>query len=154
MYKYLKILEADTIKKMEMKQKIKKEKLSRMRKLFETKLYSKNLIKGINTWVATLIRYLGSPLTWTREELKQMDQRTRKLMILHKALHPRYYVDWLYVSRKEGGREHASIENSIEVSIQRLHRTMWRKANYRHQEQQNKQNQKTKLGRKTTLWMF
>ena len=26
---------------------------------------------------------------WTREELRQMDQRKRKLMTMHKALHPR-----------------------------------------------------------------
>ena len=31
-----------------------------------------------------------------------MDQRTRKLMTMHKALHPRENVDRLYVSRKEG----------------------------------------------------
>ena len=33
-----------------------------------------------------------------------MDQRTRKLMTIHKALHPREDVDRMYVSRKEGGR--------------------------------------------------
>ena len=38
---------------------------------------------------------------WTREELKQIDQRTRKQMTMHKALHPRDDVDRLYVSRKE-----------------------------------------------------
>ena len=47
-----------------------------------------------------------------------MDQRTRKLM--HKALHPRDEVDRLYVSRKEGGRWLASIEDSVDVSIQWL----------------------------------
>ena len=49
-YKYLGILEADTIKQVEMKNKIQKEYLSRTRKLLETKLSSRNLIKGINTW--------------------------------------------------------------------------------------------------------
>ena len=37
-YKYLSILEADTIKQVEMKEKIKKEYLRRTRKLLETKL--------------------------------------------------------------------------------------------------------------------
>ena len=49
-----------------------------------------------------------------------MDQRTRKLMTTHKALHPRDDVDRLYVSRKEGRRGLASTEDSIEASIQRL----------------------------------
>ena len=48
-YKYLGILEADTIKQVEMKDKIQKEYLRRTRKLLETKLSSGNLIKGINT---------------------------------------------------------------------------------------------------------
>ena len=49
-----------------------------------------------------------------------MDQRTRKLMTMHKALHPRDDVDRLYVSRKEGGRVLASIEVTVDASIQRL----------------------------------
>ena len=102
-YKYLGILEDDTIKQVQMKDMIRKEYLRRTRKLLETKLSSRNLIKGINTWAVPLVRYLGLFLKWTREELKQMDQRTRKLMTMHKALHPRNDVDRLYVSRKEGG---------------------------------------------------
>ena len=41
-------------------------------------------------------------------------------MIMHNSLHLREDVDWLYVSRREGGRGHASIEDSVEISIQRL----------------------------------
>ena len=48
-YKYLGILEADTIKQVEMLEKIKKEYLRRTRKPLKTKVYSRNLIKGINT---------------------------------------------------------------------------------------------------------
>ena len=59
-------------------------------------------------------------MKWTREEHKQMKQRTRKLMTMHKALHPRDDFDRLYVSRKEVGRELASIEDSDEASKQRL----------------------------------
>ena len=43
--KYLEILEADTIKQVKMKDKIQKEYLRRTRKLLETKLSSRNLIK-------------------------------------------------------------------------------------------------------------
>ena len=67
-----------------------------------------------------LVRYSGPFLKWTRDELKQMDQRTRELMMMHKSLHPREDIDRLYVSRKEGGRGLASIEDSVDASIQRL----------------------------------
>ena len=103
-----------------MKDKIQKEYLRRTRKLLETKLFSRNLIKGIYTWAVPLVSYSGPFLKRTRDELKQMDQRTRKLMTMHKALHPRHDVDRLYVSRKEGGRGLASIEDSVNASIQRL----------------------------------
>ena len=41
-------------------------------------------------------------------------------MTMHKALHPRNDVETLYVSRKEGGRGLASIEDTVYASIQRL----------------------------------
>ena len=119
-YKYLGILEADTIKQVEMKEKIQKEYLRRARKLLETKLNSRNLIKKINTWAVSLGRYSGPFVKWTKDELKQMDKRKRNLMTMHKVLNPRDDVDRLYVKRKEGGRGLASIEDSVDASIQRL----------------------------------
>ena len=41
-------------------------------------------------------------------------------MTLRKALRPRDNVDRLYVSRKEGGRGIANIEDSVNTSIQQL----------------------------------
>ena len=119
-YKYLGILEADNIKQVEMKNKIQIEYLRRTRKLLEIKLFSRNLIKVTNTRAEPLVRYSGPFLKWTRDELRQMDRRTGKLMTMHKALHPRDDVDRLYVARKEGGRGLDSIEDSVDTSIQRL----------------------------------
>ena len=113
-HKYLEILEPDTIKQVKMKDENQKEYLRRTRKLLEKKLSSRNLIKGISTWAVLLVRYSGPFLKWTKDEFKQMDQRTRKLMTMHKALHPRDDVGRLYVSRKEGGRRLASIDASVQ----------------------------------------
>ena len=98
----------------------KEECLGRTKKLLETRLYSRNLIKEINTWAVPLVGYSEPFLKWAREDLKQMDQRTSKLMTMHKALHPRDDVDGLYVSRKEGGRGLNSIDDSLDASIQRV----------------------------------
>ena len=86
-YKYLGILEADAIKQVEMKDKIQKDYLKRTRKLLETKLTRRNLIKTINTWAVHLVRYSGPFLKWIRDELKRMDQRTRKHIP-----YTRYYI--------------------------------------------------------------
>ena len=117
-YKYLGILKADIIKQVKMQEKLLKEYLRRTRKLLETKLCSRNFNKVINTWAVLVVRYSEPFLKWTREELKQMDQR--KLMTVHKALHPRDNVDRLYVSRKEGFRRLPIIQDSVDASIQRL----------------------------------
>ena len=58
------------------KKKIKNEYHRRTRKLLETKLCSRHLIKGINTWVVPFVRYLGLFLSepekkltkWTKEQ--------------------------------------------------------------------------------------
>ena len=49
-----------------------------------------------------------------------MDLGTRKVMTMHKALYPRDDVEIQYIPRKEGGRGLASIEDSVDTSIQRL----------------------------------
>ena len=66
-YKYLGLLEADTIKQVEMKDKIKKEYLKRTRKLPETKLSRRNLTNEMNTWAVALVRYSGPFLKWTSD---------------------------------------------------------------------------------------
>ena len=51
-----------------------------------------------NTWTVLLVRYSRPFLKWTREELGQMDQRTRELITIYKALYLRENVEGLYVS--------------------------------------------------------
>ena len=124
-------------------------------KLLETKLSSRNLMKGINTWAVSLVRYSGPFLKWTRDELWQMDQRTRKLMTMHKALHPRDDVVRLYVPRKEGRKGLASIEESIDISIQRLEDYIEKHERglvtaIRNNTDNMIDNRMTKMGRKTT----
>ena len=111
-YKYLGILEADNIKLVEMKEKLKKSISG------EPESYSKpNYIARISSkgLMFPLVRYSGPLLKCTREELKQMDQRTRKLMTIHKALHSRDDTNRLYVSREEGGRGLTSIQDSVDT---------------------------------------
>ena len=50
------------------------------------------------------MRYGAGTVKWTKSELNEIDRKTRKVMTLNKELHPRSYVDRLYVSRMERGR--------------------------------------------------
>ena len=56
------------IKKKEIKEKVGKEYKRRIRKILETKLRGENVIKGINTWAISLLRYSAAFLDWTKEE--------------------------------------------------------------------------------------
>ena len=73
-YEYLEILEADTIKQVKMKKKKSKRVSQKNQKITRDKTWSQEpcQIPGLSP----LIRYSVPFLKWTREELKQMDQRT------------------------------------------------------------------------------
>ena len=96
---------------------------------------AETIIKGINTWAVTLVRYSGPFLKWTREELKQMDHRTRKLMTMHKELHPRR---WHTICIKKSGRkrtcQHWRQRWCNDTTTQELHRKGRRMTDYSHQK--------------------
>ena len=50
------------------------------------------------------MRYDAGIVKWTKGELDEIDRKTRNVMTLNKELHPRSYVDRLYVSRMERER--------------------------------------------------
>ena len=56
-YKYLGILQADQIQYIETKEQVKPEYLSRVGKVLEIRMSGGNIIKGINTWAVSLLRY-------------------------------------------------------------------------------------------------
>ena len=91
--------------------------LRRVRKILETKLNGKNVIKAINTWAVALLRYSATFLQWTRLEKEELDRRTQKLLTMHKGLHPRSNVDRVYIPRSEGGRSLQRVEDIIELAI-------------------------------------
>ena len=65
--KYLGLIEGDKIKQAKKKEKLRKGYLNRTRTLLETKLYGRNLNKGINIWAVPLVRHSGAFLKCTRE---------------------------------------------------------------------------------------
>ena len=73
-------------------------------RLLRSALNGHNIITAINTWAVALIRYSAGNLTWTQDDLKPADRRTRKLMTMHGTLHPRADVARMYIRCKEGGR--------------------------------------------------
>ena len=63
-----------------------------------------NIMRAPNTWAVLLLRYSGDVVSWTRRELMSLHEKTRKLLTIHCALHPRANVSRLFISRKQGLR--------------------------------------------------
>ena len=114
-YKYLGVLEACEIKSGLMKKSTIDEYKRRLRLLLRSKLNGGNMIKAINTWAVSVLRYTAGILSWTKEEICQLDRKTRKMMTMHGMLHPRANVARLYLPRDEGGRGLISAEECIRI---------------------------------------
>ena len=112
-YKYLGVLEGADIMNREMKKKMKDEHLRRVKLVAKSRLYAGNLIKGINAWAVSVVRYSAGVLNWTKKELKGMDVRTRKLLTMFGVFYMKSNVDGLYMKRKEGGRGLISVMECV-----------------------------------------
>ena len=109
---HLGIIEGEEIKHQEIK-KINKEYIKRLKAILKSKLNSGNAVKAINTWAVPVIRYSAGIVDWKNSELRSMDRKTRKVLNMYQALHPRSNVDRLYLSRSEGGKGLLSQEECV-----------------------------------------
>ena len=112
-YKYLGILEADTIKNTAVKEATNREYFRRLRKITSSKLNGGNTFKAINSRAVSIMRYGAGILKWTKEELRAIDRKTRKILTANRMYHPQSDVHRLYLPRKEGGRGLLSIEDCV-----------------------------------------
>ena len=119
-YNYLGILEADGIKHDEMKKQLKKEYVRRVRNVLKSKLNGGNIISAINSRVVSIVRYGTGINKWTKNELKELDRKTRKLMSMYGAQHPKADVDRLYLKRCDGGRGLIGVEDYVQAEVNSL----------------------------------
>ena len=119
-YKYLGVLQKDSLMSAEMKTKVKEEYFRRLRCLLRSELYAGNLIAGINSWAIGIVRYTAGVLDWGAGELKKMDAKTRKTMTMHGAFHRKSDVDRLYLKRKDGGRGLISVVDCVRMEEENL----------------------------------
>ena len=79
----------------------------------KSKLNERKKITALNTWVVSILRYGPGILKWNKNELQEIDRKTRKLMTINNELHPGSDIAWLHVSRKNGGRGLIGCENRV-----------------------------------------
>ena len=112
-YKYLGMLKTENIKNSKMKEQVTSEYKIKLINILKSKLNAGTLTRTINTWAVFIFRYSAGVIDWTKQELQNIDRKTRKMMTAYKALRPKADVDRLYVHRKDGGRGLMSIQDTI-----------------------------------------
>ena len=113
-----------------------------MKQVLRSKLNGHNKMQAINAYAIPVISYTGGIIDWTEEEKKELDRRTRKLLTMHKGLHPRADVDRLYIPRKSAGRGLRKIKDTIENEERNLADYIW----------SNTQEQLLKAVQQSGLW--
>ena len=81
------------------KDRLSKEYVRRVKKVIRSKLNGGNMVRVINSWAVSLLRYSGGVVRWTKVELMNLDRKTRKLLIIQDALHARADDSRLYLMR-------------------------------------------------------
>ena len=94
-YKYLGMLEYDEVKEKKMKTGFFREYKRRIRLILISTLNGKNKRKRISSWTVVIMRCGAGVLERRLDEPKELDRKTRKLLTMHKGLHPNSDVDGL-----------------------------------------------------------
>ena len=79
----------------------------------KSKLNGTNKIMVLNTCEVAIMSYGARILKWNKNELQEMDRKSRKFMMMDKELHLRGDVARLYVSRINNGRGILRYENFV-----------------------------------------
>lgn len=119
LYKYLGVKEGDGVDHEGTKDSLKRD-TRRIRKILRTELNARNKFAAIGALAVPVIHYSIGIINWRQEEIKQLDIKTRKLLTMHGALHPKADVSRLYVPRKQGGRGLKQIEATARREIYSL----------------------------------
>ena len=116
-YKYLGIEENASIEHKHMRDKIKKEYLSRLKKICRSDLTTKNKITAINQLAVPVVTYGFGIIDWPQYELDTLDIKTRKILTLHKITYRHQCLDRLYLPRSKGGLGLLEINHAFRSSI-------------------------------------
>ncbi|KAF2890058.1 hypothetical protein ILUMI_16115 [Ignelater luminosus] len=96
--------ESRGIDETQVKDRLRREYIKRVRKVLKSELNSKNRMLAIGEIAVPVLQYSFGVVNWKIKELENIDRQTRKMLTTYKMHHPKADVDRLYTSRKDGGR--------------------------------------------------
>ena len=116
-YKYLGLDEDISYKGHLNKTRLIKEYFSRVRKIWKSQLTARNKVIAHNTFAIPVLVPTFGILEWTKEEVDQIDVKTRKILTLNQSFHRNSNVARLYTTRDQGGR---GLNSATETFISRI----------------------------------
>ena len=99
------------------KQRVMEEYLKRVRKIWNSELYSRNKVLAHNIFAIPVLSPTFGILDWTKQELENLDIKTRKILTASGSFHINSDVDRLYCYRKNGGR---GLNSIVDTFISRI----------------------------------
>ena len=64
-----------------MKLNVSKEHIRRLRKAFKSKLNGGNLVREVNAWPVSLLRYSAAFVSWPKSDMQAIDRKTRSCLL-------------------------------------------------------------------------
>ena len=116
-YKYLGQDENIVFKGELNKQRVMEEYLKRVRKILYSELYSRNKVLAHNIFAIPVLSPTFGILDWAKQELENLDIKTRKILTASGSFHINSDVDRLYCYRKNGGR---GLNSIVDTFISRI----------------------------------
>ena len=85
--------------------------------ILKSELNARNKITATGALAVPVLRNSFGIINWRTEEIKNIDRKTRKMLIMYKMYHPKADIDRLYVKRTEGGRGLVQTEAAYKAEI-------------------------------------
>ena len=85
------------------KEKVKQEYLRMVKLVVRSKSCGRNLIRVINAWPIDVLKYSAAILDWSDQELRVIDVKMKKRLMMFGAFHKKGSAVRLYIKRKDGG---------------------------------------------------
>ena len=74
-----------------------------IRKIWSSELHSNNKVIAHNTFAIPVLTPTFGSIKWTKDELEQMDVKTRKILSCNGSFNVNSDIDRLYTNRDKGG---------------------------------------------------
>jgi hypothetical protein len=109
-YKFLGVLQSGVQDVRTVKNALRSRYKARLRQIWKSCLSAKNKVIATSMLAVPLLSYSFGVLKWNVDELHEIDRETRKLLNIHRSLHPKSSVQRLSLPRHIGGRGLVNIE--------------------------------------------